>query len=225
MDLSLTYSWIPGLTTEEKEKTRVELKSPVKPNNPINIRDEEPIIRTPVWEYDQFGTPDHLKPTQQDSHVKHQDVKYQDVKHQDIEHQDVKHQDIKHQDIYHQDVNHQDMNDQDVIHQHVKHQELKHQDDHIQLVNFNYLKNQDDHIQDAQVISIGKSDDIIHHDEFNQVTLTDDGVKIIKPHEGNILFNLNTLFPLSILIVEEKKPFFDTVLGMMIPESAQVILG
>jgi len=210
MDLSLTYSWIPGLsTTEEKEKTHIELKSPTKANNPINIRDEEPISRTPAWEYDQFGTPD-LKPTQQDNYVKYQDVKYQDVKHQD-----VKHQDINHQDIYHQDVNHQDMNDQDVIHQHVKHQELKHQDDHIQ----------DDHIQDAQVINIGKSDDIIHHDEFNQVTLTDDGVKIIKPHEGNILLNPNTLFPLSILIVEEKKPFFDTVLGMIIPESAQVILG
>ena len=196
MDLSLTYSWIPGLNTaEEKEKTRVKLKSPAKRNNPISIRDEEPISRTPVWGYDQFGTPDHLKPTQQDNHVKHQDV--------------------NHQDVIHQELNHQEL----------KHQELKHQDDHIQLVNFNYLKNQDDHIQDAQVIDIGKSDDIIHHDEFNQVTLTDDGVKIIKPHEGNILLNPNTLITITIIKVVEKKPFFETVLGMIIPESAQVILG
>ena len=42
------------------------------------------------------------------------------------------------------------------------------------------------YIEDAQVIEVEKGDDIIHHDEFNQVTLTDDVVKIIKPHEGNI---------------------------------------
>ena len=58
------------------------------------------------------------------------------------------------------------------------------------------------------VIAVSAGSDIIPDEEFKSVTLTEDVVKIVKPHE-----------------TKEPKPLFDRILSMILPESAAVILG
>jgi len=58
------------------------------------------------------------------------------------------------------------------------------------------------------VIAVSAGSDIIPDEEFKRVTLTEDVVKIVKPCE-----------------TKEPKPLFDRILSMILPGSAEVILG
>ena len=202
MDLSATYSWIPGLagdpnpTSNQNNKLNNPDTEPnTKPINPINYNpDTKPINPT-----NNQPNPTHTKPEQRSLDTINQETNKNTQKQLKTE-------------LTHPSNSNATSN----IKEKTNDNEPTNPVDLSLFWGFNAInhvitddkiKSKEVELVDQVVIAVASDSNIIPDEEFHNVTLTEDVVKIIKPFEK-----------------VEPKPLFDRILSTFLPESAAVIL-
>lgn len=193
MDLSATYSWIPGLAGDPNQNNK--LNNPdTEPFN-LNNPDTKPINPT-----NNQPNPTHTKPEQRSLDTINHETNKNTQKQLNTELTHPSNSNATKSNIKKETNDNKPTNPVDFS--------LFWGFDAIDnVIRDDKIKSKEVELVDQAVIAVASGSNIIPDEEFHNVTLTEDVVKIIKPCEK-----------------KEPKPLFDRILSTILPESAAVIL-